>query len=350
MTSATVPSLASLIAIIETSCERTTFLPALQTAYELTQFPGEQPLAADLTADQRLVAEALAKRSGLPLSGTRVPHHVQFRRSWLGVDPPRTLDRELTVVHGGKEHVWPLWKAWQTLGDDPIGKQGLSALGLTTVEVLDAYVDVLLWGVYASGGVDRSMVYDHLDALAAEGGDWAQRRLDEMAGWPEPAVEVRDGIRWVKGGQAAFGFSTFEPSYARGDGPLALFVGIARAGRTIEPTWERLLPFVPNALMIEVAAALPEERRDAALLAAADTVVATDALRTCFTLWPRFPSSALFGLTEKLLGDRTIESGFPRGTLAKWRARWKALLATTPPPAEPAGEQAARPKSARKKR
>lgn len=331
MTLPAVPSLASLLETLATSREHGTFVPALQAAFELTAFPAEQPLAEELTPDQRRVAEALAMRSRLPLSGARVPYYVQFRRSWLGLDPPRTLDRTLTVLHEGREHAWPLWRAWQVLGDDPIGKHGISALGLSTVELLDAYVDVVLWSVYATGKVDRSRIYAHLDTLGAEGGDWAKQRLDAMAAWPAPVVETRDGIRWVKSGAEAFGVATFEPAHKRDGGVLALFVAIARAGRTIEPSWEKLVPFVPNSLLVEVAAALPDDRREAVLLAAADAAVTTDALRTCFVLWPHFPLPGLFQLAERLLADRTTASGFPRGTLVKWRARWKGLLTTTPP-------------------
>lgn len=212
------------------------------------------------------------------------------------------------------------------------------------MELLDAYVDVLLWRPYAMGKVERSRIYDHLDALGAEGGDWAKQRLDAIAAWPAPVVETRDGIRWVKSGAEAFGFATFEPSYERDGGVLALFVAIARSGRTIAPSWERLLPFKPDSLLVEVVAALPDDRREAALLAAADAAVTTDALRTCFLLWPRFPLPGLFQLAERLLADRTIASGFPRGTLAKWRARWKTLLTTTPPPNAPPA------KAARKKK
>jgi hypothetical protein len=335
-TSPAAPSLASLLETLATSREHGTSVPALQAAFELTAFPAQQPLAEELTPDQRRVAEALALRSELPLSGSRVPFSVQFRRGWLGLDPPRTLDRTHAVVHEGREHVWPLWKAWQVLGDDPIGKRGISALGLSTVELLDAYVDVLLWSVYAAGKVDPSVIYDHLDTLGADGGDWAKQRLDEMAAWPAPVVEMRDGIRWVKSEAEAFGFSTFEPSCQCGHGQLALLLAIARAGRTIEPSWEKLVPFTPNSLLVEVAAALPDDRREAVLLAAADAAVTTDALRTCFVLWPLFPLMGLFQLAERLLADRTTASGFPQGTLPKWRARWKGLLTTTPLPNAPA--------------
>ena len=60
------------------------------------------PLTADLTKEQRALAEILAGRPNFVFS-KYIPAHAYWRRRWLGLEAPGVLEREVKGV--------PLWEA-----------------------------------------------------------------------------------------------------------------------------------------------------------------------------------------------------------------------------------------------
>jgi hypothetical protein len=327
-------SLAEHLAILATTEDGGTFHRALKSALELTAYPAELPLPEDLTPDQRRLAEVLATRSGVrSLSTVAMPYDVQFRRRWLGLDAPGELEKRHAFRTGGTSHDWPLWKIWKTVGDDPAKGKGISALGLSTVQLLDAYIDQSLWSPYS--GLQTSPLYDHVKRLGSDGGAWARARLDQMASWRVPEPQGDGSVRWTIARGKPLGFATFEPT---GDLPskaeLALLTAIARAGETIEPAWERLVPFTNSPHVAEIIAAVPAARREAAMLEAAGRGVSKDALFAIFTLWPSYPYPSLAAWVDALLADPRFASSVDKRSLQEWRADWAKLTKKTPPTAE----------------
>jgi hypothetical protein len=325
-------TLVELLAILANSRDRTSFDPAFERAFELVGFPAELPLPEDLTPDQRKLAEVLATRSSVAvMSSVCLPYFVQFRRRWLGIAPGGALEQRHTFVHEGSSRTWPLWKIWGAVGDDPKAATGISALGIPRIELLDAYVDDALWRPYPSRAIDKSRVYGHLDLLGAEGGDWARRRLAEVASWPRPETQQEGEIRYVKSVAEPLGFETFQPSTSlSGHALLPLFVALARSGGAVEPAWEPFLPCDGNAYLTEIAAAIPEDRREAALVAGVRRALDKDALFAVLRLWPSFPYVGLAAVADGLFADKSFVARAPRPALQTWRARWKELRAATP--------------------
>jgi hypothetical protein len=323
------PLAAHLVALAKSE-DAGAFHRALKSALELTGYPAELPLPEDLTPDQRKLAEVLATRSGLrTLSTVAMPYDVQFRRRWLGLDAPGELEKRHPFRANGTTHDWPLWKIWKVVGDDPVKRKGISALGLSTVQLLDAYVDQSLWSPYA--GLETSGLYEHLKRLGADGGAWARARLDDMASWRAPAPQGDGTVRWTITRGKPLGFATFEPT---GDLPskaeLALLTAIARAGQTIEPAWERLVPFTNSPYVAEIIAAVPGPRREAVLLEAAGRGVSKDALFAILTLWPTYPYPSLARWVGALLADPGFCASIDKRSLQAWRAVWAKLLKKTP--------------------
>jgi hypothetical protein len=313
---------------------------ALDRVLPAVAWPNGTPLPEDLTPDQRRVAEVLATRSGIPgLSSVAIPYQVQFRRRWLGIDPPGALERRHPFTHRGTTHSWPLWRIWQVAGDKPKRQQGVSAVVADVVEILDAYIDALIWSPYEN--LDESEIQDHIARLGADGGDWATRRLHEALGWHVTETSGK-GIRWIKVNVEDYGFATSEPGSLEmaSSAQLALFVALARAGRGVEPAWERWFPLFAHPFLREIAAALPDDRREAILLAAADRGISKDSLFGIFRLWPRYPYPALARWVDDLLRLPARETGFDPAGLRTWKVDWKELLAKTPAGAFPKSKAA----------
>jgi hypothetical protein len=307
---------------------------ALERALESVKWPDDVPLPEDLTPNQRRVAEILATRRGIPtLASVAMPYQVQFRRRWLGIDPPGALERRHTFTRRGRTVSWPLWRIWRSVGDAPARQKGISAVVADVVDLLDAYVDVVLWSPY--GDLDTSQIEQRIARLGADAraGEWAARRLDEALSW-----SVRESIggttRWIQVEVADFSFGTTEPGSldAEGSVQLALFVALARAGRAVEPAWERWFPLFDHAFLGEIVAALPEDRRESILLASADRGLPRDGLFAFLTLWPKFPYPGLARWIDELLARPANTIGVDASSLRTWREEWKRLRSGALPP------------------
>lgn len=287
---------------------------AVMEALDEVAWPISTPLPEELTAEQRRLADALATRSGLRcLSSVAIPHAVQSRRRWLGVDSPGVLERRHDFKHEGKKVSWPLWKIWKVGGE-----KALHATVKKPLERVQAYVDGSPDLPY--GPVKTSMFTDAIEALGKDGGDWATQLLDEGSRW----YVIKQGrVENVKPKEGGFEKSEPVSLVSSRTACAALFVAIARAGREVKPEWEILFPMTNHVFISEIAAAIPDDRREASLLAAADRGVRKDALFALFDLWPeyRYPS------WTKWIDDELVKAG-KDGT--EWRKAWAKLNKPAP--------------------
>ena len=193
--------------------------------------------ASELAEEQRAVAEALARTPGPWFSEQKLPCPAWVKRQWLGIDPPGPLFRLL--VDGA-----PLYHVLRA------GRADLATL--SPVDYVAACCDLRLMRMDGGGGSLEGPLPDAGAAGGAFGVAFAERLLAMFDG-KQPKSE-RGNLET-----------------APVDLRRAAFLSMVRAGVTIEPRWDALLPlevWMPLEERRACIAAVPEARREAAVEAA----------------------------------------------------------------------------------
>jgi hypothetical protein len=183
----------------------------------------------------------LAHLPGVTPYAFAIPGQAWCRRRWLGIDPPGALELPLDA---------PLWRA--LAGEDDRDRRNALAAARPLAERLDAYGDCML-GAYRLDGQPTDWVQP--DEIDDSGRAWAPAFADRLV-----SLFADDAPRGERNHRN-------EPDYYL---LHTLFLALVRAGVTIEPRWDRFLPFAGNehlAYTHECVRAIPEERRAAAIAA-----------------------------------------------------------------------------------
>lgn len=267
----------------------------LWRAFEAAGWPSYDQLilkADELSAEQRTLAELVASRVDLSLHRFAIPQTSWARRRWLGLDPPGALERNVEATVEGESRNEPLWLALTLLdraGDEEQAVALLEALPLK--ERVEALIELQL-GAYR---VDPPSLRDFASIdNDNDNGRWAPALADRLT-----ALFAPDASFGERGGHA-------RPSW---EAQWWVFLGLVRSGVPIEPRWDALLPLPTGkmaALGRRCVAAIPPERRGAALAAALAPLFPRDAVRGALELLPEFPSPELLEhaleRTDGLLG------------------------------------------------
>ncbi len=216
----------------------------------------EIALPEELTADQRRVAEALL-REGVDAGGNGLPSSKRLLRRWLGVDPPGALERRVPWTHEGVAVEWPLWKVWLAQPDEALEfGQGIPLVlmeHLTPAQVIEAAAESVLEPYGIHGFPLEERLRGVLDGHAASAAGWAAVFADVLASLRKPdAPYMRDD---------AFGYGMLGLYELDTLGVLAL-LPLVRAGVTLEPRWDLVVPFWGDATGREILGALSPERRE----------------------------------------------------------------------------------------
>jgi hypothetical protein len=231
------------------------------------------PPASELNAEQRTVAEILARTPGPYLMQARMPAPAWVRRQWLGIDPPGPLFRiEIDGV--------PLYHAVREVVRSPkTGWTNAAALlaGLPDEERTAALCDLRLAALDLFEPIVEPLLQKPLPDRGKGGRAWAIELADRLVALFTPGAPMAECGNRSK------------PST---DLARAAFVSLVNARVPIEPRWDALLTLESWMAKEEREAcvrAIPEERREAAVAAALfnpSVEVATDLL-------PRFPFACL---------------------------------------------------------
>jgi hypothetical protein len=261
-------------------------------AFEAARFPPHQqmlPMAEELDDTQRALAVLVAHRDDVPLHRFAIPQTAWARRRWLGIDSATVTERAVDFEVNGTKRRAPLWRALTEVKQDRDAAQRLFD-ALSIAERADAYCDLAL-GAYR---VEPPFLFD-LASLDGSAGAWASAFADRLT-----ALFAKDASHGARMGHT-------RPPWSL---PWVVFIALARGAVVIEPRWDWLLPtgfgeMEPFAR--EVAAAIPEPRRGAALANALGAQFTTYALRAGAWLVESFPSKPL---VEHLIAraDEAIES------------------------------------------
>ena len=270
-----------------------------RAALKLVEYPAHNrllPLVEELTTDQRALVEHLAASDFdvYQLSAWALPKRLHSVRRWLGHSPPGVLERELTYEHKGDVLTEPIWRA-MLRKQKPVGGNDrfFHELDLTFAERLEVFADIY----FGAFRLKRNrLTWGSRAQMSGDHGDWARRTAE----------------RAIEGG---YGTLSMELKWAA-------FLGLVRAGIPIEPRWDILLPagYGPELeLMRECVQAIPQDRRDDALVRAVRALSFGSSIVRCgLAMLHDFPSRALTQLvlnnadaattgTEKLTKAETLE-------------------------------------------
>ncbi len=234
------------------------------------------PLASTLDAEQRCVAEILARTPGPFLTKHALPGAAWARRQWLGIDAPGPLFLPLSA---GDVPLYHAIRAAARRG----GKAVVSLLAEVPAKERTAVLcDLRLSSLDVWASPAEPMLQAPLPDLGARGRSWAMEladRLLRLFAEDQPAAERGN-------------LGTIPVDLAR-----AAFVSLVRSGAPIEPRWDALLPlekWVPPNERSACLSALPEARRDAALSSAFGRI-AFDATRVevALELLPELPLASV---------------------------------------------------------
>lgn len=248
---------------------------ALDAAFAAVRYPedgveGAPPRADMLTPGQRALAELITEL-GLPVASSdrRMPRSKAFRRRWLGLDPAREIDEDLTFMLDGNERTEPAWRAILLLEAAGADCDAL----LAKVSIAER---LAMWGAVKLAkpedfDLKAEWFFDDrfIETMGAEGGAWAKAYADEFLAAPEPRQK---------------------------DALWPIFMALIRARIPIEPRWDALFPLgfgAHHECLIECIAAVPEERRVAAILGAYYREPLTTSVKAVFDLLPIVPDPAI---------------------------------------------------------
>ena len=312
-------------------------------------------LPEELDATQRRVAEVFARRSDARFGGFGLPASPRRLRQWLGLDAPSVLDRRVPHTHGGESVSWALWKVLAEADDADLEYgQGVTARIvelLTPAELIAFAAEETLEGLSVAS-VLETRVMGALDAHAAEAAGWAAGFADVLAPIrsPDRPHAREDAVGYDRVG--LYHWDTLA---------VLTLLPLVRAGVALDPRWDVIAPFYgPPAMVREILAALPPERREEVLY------------RRLTTDWGASGERALNGFHEGLaLLDLAPSERVARVVVQKYRnnrkffakakekilARFEALAAKHPgvaaalrPQRAPKAEAPARKKPAAKRK
>lgn len=227
------------------------------------------PLPSDLTVEQRAVAEIVALAM-LPFYAIAMPTDSQANLRWLGQLPPGTME---TLVEFDKRRL-PLWRAlqeaaqsaksqeqwWPLLFDQLPGDTRLAAL------------------VFVNAPNNQYCLSPRENAWLVANG-WLRDGLG--VGWARKVLETDSGPD-----------SNEDDAFEK---QLAFFT-MVRARVKLEATWDQFLPIsetVPPDIAVECVAALPELRREEAILAGLQRTHAHSAIQLALALAEKFDFASL---------------------------------------------------------
>ena len=240
---------------------------------------GEIPLPSELTAEQREVATALARRTGiggvLPegrgMNRFPIPLTARNRQQWLGLVPGGVLEVEESFERNGNAVKEPRWRRYRWLRQRGHVKDALAELD--PVARAQAYVEL---------GLGAYMVHTQDPEL------WALAEVHGKALGPW-ASQVAHAI---VGHETAIG----------DDVKAALFHAVIAAGLPVDAAVERLFAldaYKPERNLAFVRA-LPADRREAVLAAAVAGGHSAHAIDAACTVLREFP----FASVAKIAADR----------------------------------------------
>lgn len=264
------------------------------------------PELASLTPAHRALLElGLELPRALPHSFA-VPTDTWNLARWLGRETPGVLE---APAPGDGRPLWRVLEALQRDGDgDGAAPREALVRALPLPQRLEAIVELSV-GAYRLRAVS-GLSPEELVALGPEGAAVAPGLADWL-------VALRDGPDWFRSrGQL--------PADAR----WAVFMALVRGRVPIAPRWDQLLPLAGSAplleLTLEAIAALPPERRAAAVVRAARGMHPHYFEQTLLALLPAVPDPAL---VEQLADNAEDGGGRPRRAL---QDDLRALAQTSP--------------------
>jgi hypothetical protein len=227
------------------------------------------PPASELDAEQRIVAEILARTPGPYLVQARMPAPAWLRRQWLGIDPPGPLFR--VKIDGV-----PLYHAVrEAMGSTKNGWNNATALlaGVPDAERTAALCDFRLAALDLFDPIVEPLLHEPLPDRGEAGRAWAIEFADRLLALFTPGAPVAEcGNR-----------NTPSTDLTR-----AAFVSLVRARVPIEPRWDALLTLQTWMAAEEREAcihAIPTERREAAVAA----TLPRTSVEVAIDLLPHFP-------------------------------------------------------------
>jgi hypothetical protein len=208
-------------------------------------------LPEELTAPQRLLAEALAARAEGDAWTCRIPGTLRLVRRWLGQTPPSVLDRRMPWTHEGRAVSWPLWRVWRAAPESSLehnhGIPRELAEALSPAELIEAAGEVLLEPYGDFGSPLETRLMDAL-AHAADAAPWARATVDAAV------TAIDDDRRRHR----------VIDHYERHTLAVLVLLPLVRAGVALDPAWDVLVPHTgPEGYVREVLFALPPARREA---------------------------------------------------------------------------------------
>ncbi len=226
--------------------------------------PSIMPLAAAMTPAQLALVRTLAAQPTVDLAFMKIAN-VRLAR-WISSEPPGILERIVP------ERGVPLWRVVRELEEARTAgelRRFLSTMSIA--DRLEAFGEVNAFGYEKPYRLEDTSFFDYgdlelLHALRDEGKVWAPRFADQLLTHDR---RPRPAITWP------------------------VFLALVRAGISIEPRWDTLLPLgfgVYRDLTDEVVAAIHAERRDAAIVGA---VGMSTPYAVGLPLLEKFPSAAL---------------------------------------------------------
>lgn len=204
--------------------------------------------ASRLDADQRAVAELLAKHPELPAGSLPMPTPAWAKRKWLGIDPPGPL-------FSGKPSLFERLREVDADDDD----EWLPLLERLSIEDrIMVLTDLALMREDFDTVATQNELIDGITKMPSTLGDWGGRTADMLLGFV--------GTRWESAEAHPWGVEEIVTE--------AVLLAIIRAGRPFEAKYDRLLalgnyayePRVP--VVREIVQAIPEQRREGVVEAA----------------------------------------------------------------------------------
>jgi hypothetical protein len=231
------------------------------------------PLSSELTAEQAALAEIIALE-GLPCALAVMPTPFGAQQGvaegmlrWLGRAAPSATEHE--VEHLGR--TVPLWRAMQEVAQDRASKYASwrALLGQLPADArLEALASLCTSESIYALHAGSELAWEIAAAMPdGEGTAWARRVLDAFDPDEEPELP-----QWLA------------------------FLTMVRANETLDAAWDASLPIAMGTTTevgVLCAAALPEARREAAVMARLKDTYAHNAIQHALALAERFDIAAL---------------------------------------------------------
>lgn len=239
------------------------------------------PLPAELSGDQRALADVLAQHVGVSLHRFAIPQTQRARRLWLGLEDAGPLAREVGYKIDDESFTAPLWRALRHIDRDGNGDDAEALFqALPLGDQIEAY------GELAFGGFRVDPPCEIVDP-GDKAGEWAAAYADRLLAL----------------------FAEGAPHHERGNNHrpprqlLALvFKALDKAGIAIDARWDCLVPFD-----LDLIEPLPPERQTPILVRGLQAEFPSWAIKKGREVLRRFPSAPVL---EHLLerADQCISS------------------------------------------